>query len=298
MRALQICEACRRQLDTTGLAPGISVRCECGAQLSVRTPTARAPRALRCSACGGALRDGARQCEYCSSEVTLDELRLDSVCPDCGARMSSGARYCMECGLAIEPQARAALPASAHCPRCRSCLNQRRVGAEVYVECGTCAGLWLAAAQLDQLCERAESEPSVLYALSLQQVPARAIDTSPVRYLKCVRCAEPMHRRNFGGSSGLIVDVCKDHGVWLDHGELERAIAFARSGGLLRARAREFERLRAEAERAAVPPALPAAESALSGPGVGAGSEVELDLATIGRFLARAASEFLRSRTG
>jgi Zn-finger nucleic acid-binding protein len=37
---------------------------------------------------------------------------------------------------------------------------------------------------------------------------------------------------NFGGSSGIIVDVCKAHGTWLDTGELPRVLEFVRGHGL------------------------------------------------------------------
>ena len=47
-----------------------------------------------------------------------------------------------------------------------------------------------------------------------------------------------MLRRNFLETSGVIVDVCGPHGVWLDRGELETLTAFARSGALAEAEKR------------------------------------------------------------
>jgi Zn-finger nucleic acid-binding protein len=41
-----------------------------------------------------------------------------------------------------------------------------------------------------------------------------------------------MNRVNFGKRSGVIVDVCKEHGVWFDRGELTQAIEFVAKGGL------------------------------------------------------------------
>jgi hypothetical protein len=41
-----------------------------------------------------------------------------------------------------------------------------------------------------------------------------------------------MLRRNFGGTSGVIVDVCNQHGVWFEGDELVRAARFIRKGGL------------------------------------------------------------------
>ena len=71
-----------------------------------------------------------------------------------------------------------------------------------------------------------------------------------VRYLRCPSCDKSMNRRAFGRISGVIVDVCKDHGVWFDSGELAEVLAFIERGGLERAREREAEELKAAAREA------------------------------------------------
>lgn len=42
-----------------------------------------------------------------------------------------------------------------------------------------------------------------------------------------------MNRLNYGQSSGVIVDRCRDHGVYLDASELRRIQAWVRAGGRL-----------------------------------------------------------------
>ena len=42
-----------------------------------------------------------------------------------------------------------------------------------------------------------------------------------------------MNRVNFGARSGVIVDRCKDHGVWLDGGELRHLMEWMKLGGKL-----------------------------------------------------------------
>ena len=59
-----------------------------------------------------------------------------------------------------------------------------------------------------------------------------------------------MHRKNFGGGSGVIIDWCRGHGYWFDATELEKIMAYVRAGGLDRARERQIEDARREAERA------------------------------------------------
>ena len=52
-----------------------------------------------------------------------------------------------------------------------------------------------------------------------------------------------MNRKNFADTSGVIVDVCKAHGLWFDRDELGRIIQFVTKGGLDESRRRELERL-------------------------------------------------------
>ena len=58
-----------------------------------------------------------------------------------------------------------------------------------------------------------------------------------------------MNRRNYGKRSGVIVDVCRAHGVWFDNEELTRVLEFVRAGGLQETRRREAEELREERRR-------------------------------------------------
>ena len=48
----------------------------------------------------------------------------------------------------------------------------------------------------------------------------------------------------------MILDVCRHDGIWLDHGELEKVLAFVRAGGLVEARRRELKRLEDQAREA------------------------------------------------
>jgi Zn-finger nucleic acid-binding protein len=40
----------------------------------------------------------------------------------------------------------------------------------------------------------------------------------------------------FSRRSGIIIDICRAHGVWFDRDELRRIVDFIRAGGLARAR--------------------------------------------------------------
>src|SRR5262245_35882004 len=205
---------------------------------------------MRCESCGAAFGDGARACAYCGSELTIEERGMSGVCPHCHGRMAADAKFCMSCGAEVAPQAFAAAPVGAHCPRCAGALRTRSLTSASVIECGACGGLWLDPKDFDRICERADQQQLALRQLAERPSPERAADAGEVRYLECIRCRDRMIRRNFGGSSGIILDVCRDHGVWLDHSEMEKVLGFVRAGGLARAREREVERLKDEADRA------------------------------------------------
>lgn len=63
------------------------------------------------------------------------------------------------------------------------------------------------------------------------------------RYVPCPRCRELMTPMQFSRRSGVIIDICRSHGVWFDRDELRRIIEFIRAGGLDRARALDKEEL-------------------------------------------------------
>lgn len=237
----------------THLQTGDSVRCLCGQALRVEAPVARAPRRLRCSSCGAALRADARSCEYCEAEISIEERLFAGVCPGCYARLLSKARFCMECGLAAAPQVLSTVSESRACPRCAGRLRARNVEALYLIECAQCAGLWLDPGVLEAICD--ESEKKSLVQQFLASRPAHGAAEPGVlpgpMYLACVRCNERMHRRNFGGTSGVVIDTCKDHGLWLDHGELTRILAYVRRGGLEASRERAAALRKRELERAA-----------------------------------------------
>jgi Zn-finger nucleic acid-binding protein len=247
---LVACRRCGRQYDVSGMAAGAHVRCECAELLTVEPQRARTPRPMKCGRCGAPLQVDATKCAYCDAEITTEERGLSGVCPVCFARLLSGARFCMECGTEIAPQALRAVAEGTVCPRCKSALRSRTVGKTALVECSSCGGLWIAQDDLDRICEKADEEELVSRTLA-GSLPTHPVDpTIGPTYIPCPTCHDLMVRKNFGGSSGILIDVCRGHGVWLDHRELERILEFVHKGGLMQARVREVDRLTHEAELA------------------------------------------------
>lgn len=165
-------------------------------------------------------------------------------CPTCFGLMFIGAKHCSHCGAkTVRPE----IPeekTSGTCPRCRTKLNLLQIDQITIRECQNCSGLWAAAETFEQICAERESQAAVLGFISQKPQPAKNI---PVRYVPCPDCRQLMNRHNFARSSAVIVDICKQHGVWFDAEELPRIIEFIHRGGL--DRARQKEKLQIEEQR-------------------------------------------------
>lgn len=163
--------------------------------------------------------------------------------------MFAGSRFCARCGAeASRELIEEETPLK--CPRCREPMQALKLGATAARECGACGGLWLDPESLQQLSDSREQHSDIV-AMLAARVPSVATPPDVVRYIPCPQCEKLMNRKNFAQSSGVVLDVCAKHGIWLDRGELERVLGFVASGGLARARAREHERLIEEQRRLA-----------------------------------------------
>ena len=123
-------------------------------------------------------------------------------------------------------------------------MRQLQLGATALLECATCDGIWVDGETFEELCADREAQAAVLHQYAGKTQPSRR-----VKYRPCVRCAKMMNRVNFARISGVVVDVCKGHGTFLDPGELHAIVQFIYGGGLQRARSRELEDLREQEKR-------------------------------------------------
>jgi Zn-finger nucleic acid-binding protein len=203
----------------------------------LHAPGSARPGEHRCPACLRAVKDDARACPSCATPIAT--LR----CGGCFHMNLPEATLCQGCGqaLGLEPIGE---PDALACPDCK--LPFQAFGGEggLLRDCGRCGGQFVDHALCEALLARRERYGSAAPAKPIKHNPL----DSPVRYLPCPVCSEVMMRKNFGQTSGVIVDVCRHHGIWFDCGELPRVLAFVEAGGLELARQREQERQR-ESER-------------------------------------------------
>ncbi len=147
------------------------------------------------------------------------------------------AGYCSGCGrqLGLEPVGGEV--GELRCPLCHDALAEFRDGPGALFDCSLCGGQFVEHALLHDLLARHE-HPSVGEDHDRHALRPHARTTA---YIPCPACSALMNRKNFGLSSGIVVDVCKKHGTWFDLGELPRVLAFAASGGMEHARKRAAE---------------------------------------------------------
>ncbi|HEX9010947.1 MAG TPA: zf-TFIIB domain-containing protein [Holophagaceae bacterium] len=210
-------------------------------------------RAIRCSSCGASVPADAPQCPYCQAQLAT------VACPACFALVPLSASHCPACGAAIRAR-EAGTPDGAPCPACTKPLGRAQVGELAVQECLACGGLWLEREAFEGLAASREGQGAVLGALPGQAPKAGSAEgLAAVQYRPCPRCAQRMNRVNYAKRSGVVLDVCKDHGLWFDRDELRRVLVFIQEGGLDRSRERDLEDLK-EAQRTVARPG-PSGES-------------------------------------
>ncbi|QDV09793.1 Double zinc ribbon [Planctomycetes bacterium Poly30] len=233
------CGQCKRQLDVTALAIGDEVQCVCDAVHIVSEPKLVQIRGLACKRCGGVLQEGDTSCSFCLAALAPEEREVTTLCPVCAKRLPNDSVHCNQCGVSLRAAAVPPLPHGGACPRCRGELRIHLLPDAEVVECGGesgCGGTWCTRdtfermmQNLRQAVHRGEVGPDgARKKLESLGAPEGAVSA----YVPCLTCGELMQRRQFrfeDRPSRIVIDLCRDHGVWFDRGELEGVLAFIRS---------------------------------------------------------------------
>ena len=180
-------------------------------------------------------------------------------CSNCKAPLSPGSLICAYCGNRSDIDLQGIHHYTIHdtdspriCPRCDiklKTINLNQHDRFLIERCTSCFGLFFDPGELEALLEATvknvfEIDRSRLSAIISDRKP----DQYPIAYIKCPTCLKLMHRVNFGAKSGVVVDRCREHGIWLDGGELRQLFEWMKLGGQLLEQERQ-ERLQKEAEK-------------------------------------------------
>lgn len=201
-------------------------------------------KSLQCPNCGANVALDRVRCDYCRSVLTVTS------CPSCFGAIFKGMRHCPNCGAAVE-RVEVDPDKKRLCPRCDTPLVPADIASVRIHECHDCGGLWIDAASFDRICEdREKQEKAIVYPTAIKAVTMKTPAQKANRfYVPCPECGELMNQKNFAGCSGIVIDLCKPHGIWFDRQELQQIINFIKDGGLQKARAMELEKLKEEQNR-------------------------------------------------
>ena len=181
-----------------------------------------------CSNCSAPLPLNSIQCEFCGSRNDIDlkgvhyytthESESDRICPRCNIRLET--------------------------------IDLKMEGRFLIERCEQCLGLFFDPGELEAVLNATVTNVFTINRGELDSINAamRSNDYG-VTYIKCPVCSKIMNRVNFGAKSGVIVDRCKDHGVWLDGGELRHLFEWMKAGGKLLDQERREQLKKTEAEK-------------------------------------------------
>ena len=197
--------------------------------------------ALNCPNCGAGVASDSSRCQFCKTRLKT------MACPKCFGLMFVGAKFCDHCGAIAAPIEVSLDDKAGDCPRCRLALENNRIAETSLLSCTKCDGVWLQVDAFEGICADRESQSAVLGFLDKRTL--RGTPMTKINYVPCPDCGELMNRNNFARASGVIVDICKQHGVWCDADELPAIITFIQKGGMELARKRERNELADERSR-------------------------------------------------
>ncbi len=163
-----------------------------------------------CSNCGAALLPDSVICTYCKTRNDVDLREIH--------------RYTREYS-----------EAERICPRCEIPLQTIDLKIEdrfLIESCRHCFGIFFDPGEMEALLDRSVSNVYRINTARIDEIiGSRPREEYPVTYIKCPVCRRLMNRFNIGTRSGVIGDRCKEHGVWLDGGELRQLMEWTKAGG-------------------------------------------------------------------
>lgn len=169
----------------------------------------------RCSTCSAPLKANSNQCNYCQvrSDVDLrakyDYSVIDRsskrICPDCNIELKT---------ISVNPV---------------KVKNSEKLEIE---RCDSCFGLFFDPGEIEELLEKSVSNVFEINKKHMRSINRdRYKKDQTIKYRKCPICQNFMQRSNYGHRSGVVIDRCHKHGIWLDSGELTHLMEWKKAGG-------------------------------------------------------------------
>jgi Zn-finger nucleic acid-binding protein len=165
-------------------------------------------------------------------------------CTSCSAPLPANTNCCNYCNTRSDVDLNAKHPYKVEklatnriCPNCDKALQTIRLNTTepLSIErCHTCFGLFFDKGEIELILQ---SSVSNVFDINPQHIDSinkdRYRKQEKIHYMKCPECRILMNRVNFGQRSGVVIDQCIIHGIWLDNGELTHLQEWKKAGGQL-----------------------------------------------------------------
>ena len=119
------------------------------------------------------------------------------------------------------------------CPRCQLSLSDEHYENQQLKFCTNCWGHWLNQSALDAILRSdsytfsRQERQEMLSTWANRGDVDRQGDES--KQIDCPECSSSLQRKRFFESCPVEVDVCDEHGIWLDTGEIKELQIFFES---------------------------------------------------------------------
>jgi len=175
-------------------------------------------------------------------------------CKSCSAPLEANTNRCSFCGVRNDVDLHAKHDFSVHeqvseriCPHCEKPMQtiQIQLDKPINIErCSDCFGLFFDLGEMEALLNHSVSHVQEINLAHIDNINADRYHSKPVvKYIKCPVCQAFMRRTNFAQKSGVVVDTRRQHGIWLDSGEISHLMEWKKAGGeLLDDKVKEIEK--------------------------------------------------------
>jgi len=164
-------------------------------------------------------------------------------CINCSAPLPANTNRCQYCGTRNDVDLSGKRDYSVVreqsellCPHCRKPLQTIDInlnGTFLIERCENCFGLFFDPGQVETLLDSAVANVFQINLQHIDTINQDRFQSEAAKYIKCPVCQVLMNRKAYGYRSGVVIDYCKNHGVWLDNGEITHLLEWKKAGGQL-----------------------------------------------------------------